>query len=156
MHMKLQEYLHQKHRSVLFGKQDPNEAPLYFECGDGWFHLLDQLFSCLAFEVEWKVKGNPRKFAHLNNFQVTEVKEKYGTLRVYVVNSDPSLDAHIHMCGEFSRRICELCGAPGSALIWHQCRCRDCFLQSDPNSARLAAVPDTMLELCNVNQGTKQ
>jgi len=45
-----------------------------FECGDGWYNILDMLCSLLQWDIE--KNGYPE-------IEAVQVKEKYGTLRFY-------------------------------------------------------------------------
>jgi hypothetical protein len=60
---------------------------------------------------------------------VTTVKEKYGSLRIYIENgSDRTFDL-IQMAEEESETTCELCGKPGEIDVkcgWYKCRCVEC------------------------------
>lgn len=75
----------------------------YFECGDGWFDLIDVLYGQLP-------KGT----------KIAQVKEKYGTLSVYVDLPEDlgeqewhEANAVIRMVEVMSARVCEDCGKPG-------------------------------------------
>ncbi len=75
---------------------------------DGWFDLLWRL--CQALEPlvgEWE-KETGRKF------EVVQVKEKLGGLRVYVVRDvSLAIRERIEAAGEESYRTCEICGEAG-------------------------------------------
>lgn len=45
--------------------------------------------------------------------EITDIKEKYGTLRVYVHNSNETVDALISFAEGMSGVTCEACGKPG-------------------------------------------
>jgi len=50
------------------------------ECGDGWYHLIDDLCGAIQGEVDWI----NRLFPNLNfSCSAVQVKEKYGSLRFY-------------------------------------------------------------------------
>jgi hypothetical protein len=75
-----------------------------FECGDGWFDLLD---SCLS-EIKKKINNK-------YNFYITQIKEKFGTLRIYYSSSGSMEDEEditkILLKYEIkSCKVCELCG----------------------------------------------
>jgi len=104
------EALHTKHacRLDLIG---------YYECRDGWFDLIDALYCCLPEGVA-----------------VRQVKEKYGTLAVYVSmpeGLDPLNRAEaygaIRMAEAMSSRLCEVCGQQGrkrgSTRTWIETLC---------------------------------
>jgi hypothetical protein len=79
-----------------------------FEHGDGWFDLLWRL--CV--DLEPLVAEFERTMGH--QFEVTQVKEKFGGLRFYVncrknVATRERIDAAI----QESFHTCEVCGQPG-------------------------------------------
>lgn len=85
-----------------------------FECGDGWFKLLDSLFKILAREKD---------------IEVVQVKEKYGTLRCYINGGTDSAYASIEDAEKLSATTCEICGAEGklgSTGYWYSTKCTKC------------------------------
>lgn len=72
-----------------------------FECDDGWYSLIREA---------------SRKIVEVcPNAIMTQVKEKYGNLRLYHIGNDESLDVEDWACKE-SKTICEVCGAPGKIV----------------------------------------
>ena len=79
-----------------------------FAHGDGWFNIVWRLCEDLkpfAAEAE-KVTGRP--------FEVLQVKQKLGGLRVYVNHSTNVIRKRIEAAQLESLRTCEVCGKPGS------------------------------------------
>lgn len=74
------------------------------ECGTGWLPLLQRLCAQLA-ELEQQ-SGLP--------VLLSQIKEKYGVLRIYYDQAPAGVDALIEAAEAESQRICELCGKPGS------------------------------------------
>ena len=76
-----------------------------FECGDGWYWLIDQLCS----RIQSYIDDNP----HLNIHQVVavQVKEKYGSLRFYINGGDEEIFGAISLAEHMSYHICEECGS---------------------------------------------
>ena len=98
-----------------------------FECGDGWFDLLNQLMGNIQHHIDWKEKqrnwaiewnkenpNEPREIPKLVS-QVTldQVKEKFGTLRFYYTGGDDRIDGMVTLAEGMSGVICEGCGNPG-------------------------------------------
>ena len=86
-----------------------------FECGDGWFDLIDEL----------SAKIEPLGAV------ATQVKEKYGTLRFYAHAPTKTANEVFDLVDEAeakSATICELCGKPGETLGggWLKTRCEEC------------------------------
>lgn len=86
-----------------------------FECGDGWYDLIDVLCA----EIAARTTENGLAVA------AVQVKEKYGGLRFYVHGGDEFVRALIWMAEALSLKICETCGAPGMASGggWIETRC---------------------------------
>jgi hypothetical protein len=76
-----------------------------YECGDGWFELLWRLSA----QLEARIVQQPE----LEQCCAARVKQKVGELRVYLRSSTWELERLILAATAESRRICELCGAPG-------------------------------------------
>jgi len=86
-----------------------------FECGDGWFDLIDVL--CRRLQLETK-HGAPQVV-------VRQVKEKFGTLRFNASGADERQDAMIEFAEMMSGRLCEICGNRGETIEtgWMRTRC---------------------------------
>lgn len=77
-----------------------------FGCGDGWFDIIDGL--CAEITNQVKAGTMPPVIA-------SQVKEKYGYLRLYIrghFNRDNSREAHrlIDLAQQKAERICQECG----------------------------------------------
>lgn len=119
-----QKLLFDKHKYIFRGKDlsiQENLMPFGFECGDGWFVLIDEL--CTT--IERAIEDNE---ALKSDFIVVQVKEKFGTLRFY---TSPTYDV-IHWLIDFaegmSAKICEQCGNPGETggHGWLRTLCKVC------------------------------
>lgn len=79
-----------------------------FECGNGWYILIDTL--CAELQAETERNGAPQVIAK-------QVKAKFGSLRFY---SNPGLSERQHAMIDFasalSQRTCEICGAPAQRV----------------------------------------
>lgn len=103
------EYLF-KHFPSFFNPRAPLRDSLMafgFECGDGWFELIKEL--CEKLEV-----------LQLKNFEVIQVKEKFGGLRFYYSIREElervgEIDHLIDEAGGKSYKTCETCGKPGKS-----------------------------------------
>jgi hypothetical protein len=81
--------------------------PLGFQCQDGWFALLWRLcedLEPLAAELERKLGVH---------FEVLEVKQKFGRLRIFVKHRTDPISELIEVTEAESMRTCEVCGKPG-------------------------------------------
>jgi hypothetical protein len=57
-----------------------------------------------------------------------QVKEKFGSLRLYMNNETPYISGAIAMAESMSGHICEVCGEPGQRRSggWIRTLCDDC------------------------------
>jgi hypothetical protein len=74
--------------------------PFGFRCGDGWFHILWQLCQSL----EPLVRDLTLTLAE--PFEIKSVKQKLGSLRVYVSHHTPEIDALRGTASQESLRTC--------------------------------------------------
>lgn len=87
------------------------------ECRDGWYLILDELFD------------NISKYEDL---VLEQVKEKFGTLRVYISGTTKEnwddVDFHLERAYYKSSRTCEDCGKQGKLITngWFRVACYDC------------------------------
>lgn len=90
------------------------------ECGPGWSMLLEGLFAKLEPLFAAQLAASPGQKVGLS-----QVKEKFGALRVYVESQmTDEIRAAIGLAEEQSKGICEVCGAPGRISgKWMACRC---------------------------------
>lgn len=74
-----------------------------FECGDGWFWLIDQLCSALQSRIDNTCPAPPQVVAE-------QVKEKWGGLRLYFSGGDSTACGMIDFAERLSYSFCEVCG----------------------------------------------
>jgi len=95
----------------------------WFEHGDGWFQLIDNL--C------YKLQSYVDDFDNIDQIKAGQVKEKFGGLRFYTdEGGDDYSYTLIREAEHQSYNICETCGAPGSVQKmtgWLMCRCEKCY-----------------------------
>ena len=99
-----------------------------FECGDGWFDLIDLLCKRIQHHIDWAIKDLPEE--KKEGFQVvaTQIKEKFGTLRFYHSGGDDHTDGMISMAESMSGKICEICGDKATVQTkgWIRNICQPC------------------------------
>ncbi len=71
------------------------------ECGDGWFSLVRHL--CLGLQSYLKERPD-------FDFKFSQVKEKFGLLRIYSEGGDERTKALIKEVQDTSSEVCEECG----------------------------------------------
>ena len=97
---------------------------LNFECGKGWYPLLEELSD----KIDAMFRDKYPK--EMKDFQVLQVKEKFGTLRYYVSSAPDEIYDLIHEYEDKSDTTCELCGKTGKLTerhMWLQTLCEECF-----------------------------
>jgi hypothetical protein len=87
-----------------------------FECGDGWFNILNQLMGNIQHHIDWNNQNFEKGYTQYKSVpQVTldQVKEKFGTLRFYYTGGDDVIRGMVRMAESMSGVTCETCGSPG-------------------------------------------
>ena len=118
----LEEKLMAAYPQLFRGKDMPvTENLMAFGCehSDGWFNIIKSVCAVIASYNEHS--GN-------KEFLFTQIKEKYGTLRLYSHGADEFVIGVIAMAEAMSAVTCELCGSPGKLITegWLTTRCDQC------------------------------
>lgn len=118
---KLEKQLVRKYPDLYRGVNLPitqNLMPFGFECGDGWFSLVNALSEFITH--------------HDPSIMATQVKEKFGRLRFYINGSSDFVFGALEFAEYLSGFICEECGKPGKLRIrgsWLKTLCDSCKIQ---------------------------
>ena len=99
-----------------------------FECGDGWYWLIDRLCSNLQFNTDNNNSGsNEGRYPQV---VASQVKEKFGGLRFYVEGASEPQHAVISFAESLSYHICEKCGTTKNVghtqQGWISTLCEEC------------------------------
>jgi len=99
------------------------------ECGDGWLDLLRGLSA----DLDDLARTEGLTPQHPDYPVITQVKEKFGVLRVYLLHSTQAMRERIEQATQASAAVCEICGAPGTLLSpgWCRTRCDSCRAEED-------------------------
>lgn len=118
----------------------PLESCLSFgiEAENGWYDII----SSLCWEIKqheenknWERKSieanEPEKLKEfLEYFPVkfTQIKEKFGGLRIYFTGGDEYIEGLVSMAESFSYQVCEVCGEKGrpNEKGWISTLCENC------------------------------
>ena len=139
MKQELDELLCQKYPKMMVNRnKDMTETCMCwgFDCGDGWYNILDQLMGNIQHHIDWNNKNFEKGYAQYKQVpQVTldQVKEKFGTLRFYYTGGDDVIDGMVRMAESMSGVICEECGNQGERKGggWVRTICEPCEEKRD-------------------------
>ena len=104
-----------------------------FDCGDGWF---DSLWD-LSWELEKLIVKHIKDYPECPAPKATQVKEKFGSLRLYMSYETKEMEDLIEKAEELSSVTCEDCGKPGKLIApngWYRCLCDDCLKEREVES----------------------
>lgn len=97
------------------------------ECGDGWYHIINNLCSAIQHHVDWKQENDP----NFPQIEAVQVKEKWGSLRFYTNYSDEYVDGLIDMAELVSENTCINCGSNDNVKMtnkgWIVPLCQKCY-----------------------------
>jgi hypothetical protein len=96
-----------------------------FECGDGWFNILNMLMGNIQHHIDWK----NRTEEVVAQVTLDQVKEKFGTLRFYYSGGDDYISGLVSMAESMSGVTCESCGNPAGVQNnggWMRAICDPC------------------------------
>ena len=107
-----------------------------FDCGDGWYNILDQLMGNIQHHIDWK----NRKEEVVAQVTLDQVKEKFGTLRFYYSGGDDAIDGMVRMAESMSGVTCEECSAPAQTHGpgWIRTICEPCETKRETERAQYA------------------
>ena len=120
MKQELDKLLCEKYPKMMVNRNKPMQETCMcwgFECGDGWFNVLDQLMGNIQHHIDWNNKNFEKGYTQYKQVpQVTldQVKEKFGTLRFYYTGGDDVIDGMVRMAESMSGVTCEECGNSGT------------------------------------------
>ena len=136
-----------------------NIMPFWFECGNGWFTLIDELCGDIKNAVEndkksldyKKERGEAVTEEDYEVVQVTisQVKEKFGGLRFYTYGGNDYVRGMIDFAESMSYKICEDCGNPGvlSTEGWWRTLCEPCrTIYNEKRSANWKSIDNAKSE----------
>jgi len=88
-------------------------------CNDGWYALLNALCDTIQQHINVCKIQSAMEIAQgdtaldIPDCRITQIKEKFGTLRFYYVGGDDYIHGAVDLAEQLSVDICEDCGAPG-------------------------------------------
>ena len=88
-----------------------------FECDVGWYSIIESMLKEIS---ECEIP---------NNFEIVQIKEKLGELRIYTDNSNEYINSIINKAIIKAETTCELCGNFNAKLCggnWFRTLCDEC------------------------------
>jgi hypothetical protein len=103
------------------------DVPFCFECGDGWADLLYEA----AVRLNEHIQTLPEEVRE--DIVVLQVKEKFGTLRLYVSYYTEKIEEIIKEAEDKSKTTCETCGKAGMlrGSVWFYTACDEHTREED-------------------------
>jgi hypothetical protein len=150
MRQELDELLCKKYPKMMINRLKPMQETCMcwgFECGDGWFNILDQLMSNIQHHIDWNNQNFEKGYTQYKQVaQVTldQVKEKFGTLRFYYTGGDDIIDGMVRMAESMSGCTCEECGNIGKSRGggWIHTYCEPCEIKREETRKKAAEEYD--------------
>lgn len=99
-------------KNGIYTDREPITDSYYFEVEEGWYPLIKDLITDLI-NLGW-------------NKEITQVKEKWGTLRFYINEGNKEIFKRINKAEEESENICEITGKVGELrtdIGWYRVLC---------------------------------
>ena len=91
-----------------------------FECSEGWYPLIYETLDKIQAIVD---RDNL-------DLEITQIKEKFGELRIYTSGYTDEIEDIIQEATKKSLKTCEVCGEPGKLVEihgWWMTRCEKCL-----------------------------
>jgi hypothetical protein len=133
MKQELDELLCKKYPKMMVNRyKDMQETAMCwgFDCGDGWYNILNQLMGNIQHHIDWK----NRTEEVVPQVTLDQVKEKFGTLRFYYTGGDDYIAGMVTMAEAMSGTTCESCGNPAkrdSDGGWVRTICEPCDIKRE-------------------------
>ena len=105
---------------------------IWLDCGPGWDFILMDLFRDLERLVHKSQCFHDYEEDELP--VVTQIKEKFGTLRVYLSSETDRMSDLIRDAEALTSQTCEACGNHGKMRVvnrWCSVRCDVCWLKNE-------------------------
>ena len=90
------------------------------EHGNGWFDIISSLCwmirqheDNIRWQTEYKQQKDATYSSDYHPVKFDQIKEKYGTLRIYFSGGDEYVEGLVSMAEAISGKICEVCGNKG-------------------------------------------
>ncbi len=132
MREELDKLLCEKYPKMLVNRNKPMTETCMcwgFDCGDGWYNILNQLMGNIQHHIDWKNRNGEV----VPQVTLDQVKEKFGTLRFYYTGGDEYIHGMVAMAEAMSGVTCEGCGNVGERKGggWIHTYCEPCEIKRE-------------------------
>jgi len=139
MRQELDRLLCEKYPKMMVNRNLPMQETCMcwgFDCGDGWYNILNQLMGNIQHHIDWKNRNGEV----VPQVTLDQVKEKFGTLRFYYTGGDDIIDGMVRMAESMSGVTCEGCGNVGERKGggWVHTYCEPCETKRETERAQYA------------------
>jgi len=139
MRQELDRLLCEKYPKMMVNRNLPMQETCMcwgFDCGDGWYNILNQLMGNIQHHIDWKNRNGEV----VPQVTLDQVKEKFGTLRFYYTGGDDIIDGMVRMAESMSGVTCEGCGNVGERKGggWVHTYCEPCETKRETERAHYA------------------
>lgn len=91
----------------------PMATSIGIGCFKGWQEILTRMFERLEATIAQQPAAAGR------GFKIREIRQKFGTLTVYLSNATPEVQTVVDKAQAASMVTCEVCGSPGRLAERH-------------------------------------
>jgi len=104
-------------------------------CGDGWLWIIDLLCGAIQDYIDNYSTCIKGEWIKPKQAEFSQVKEKFGTLRIYVDNSCVRIENMVDFAEYISSRTCEICGSMEDVSqtkgAWINTLCKKCMKEKE-------------------------
>lgn len=137
MNRELEQKLVNKYPNLLRYYRKDYQLPLYYgiECGDGWYSLIDKTLGTIQ-EESIVHSGSDELFV------IHQIKEKFGTLRIYTPNKHERIVEAVRNAYIESLKTCVMCGVQNDTITRNEhsfvrTMCSQCMIEYARNGWKL-------------------
>lgn len=128
-----------RYARLLSDRRTDDEGFFGFECSDGWSDLIEGTLSFVQL------------YSEVTNAEVriSQVKEKFGQLRIYQYGGDESVRTALEITELVSGKVCEYCGRAGEITNiegWLQVRCTEHVGRPQANKIEPGGTDETYID----------
>ena len=117
-----------------------SQIAIYYDWG--WYPILTEFLEKI-YPILEKENG-------FDEFYITQIKEKWGSLRIYVSAATDEIFDIIDETEDLSEHLCEICGTKDDLVItsgWVKTYCKDCAIGQSSNFEKPNHTAETLIRI---------